>query len=167
MRRELFETVGGFRDGIGRIGTRPLGGEETELSIRAHQHWPGRAFLYEPQARIHHRIQPQRATWSYFRARCYAEGLSKAVISRYVGSADGLATERAYTRRDLPLGVIRNIWQGICNKDRAAFLRAGTLIAGLCITTVGYLAGMCSRVELDKVEDTPPIIQRTVVSTEI
>src|SRR6266487_5790170 len=48
IRREVFETVGGFRDGIGRIGKRPLGGEETELCIRALQHWPCRVFLCDP-----------------------------------------------------------------------------------------------------------------------
>ncbi len=35
-RRELFEAVGGFRTGIGRDrSARPMGGEETELCIRA------------------------------------------------------------------------------------------------------------------------------------
>src|SRR5688572_30210695 len=35
FRREVFSSVGGFRNGIGRIGTLPVGCEETELCIRA------------------------------------------------------------------------------------------------------------------------------------
>ena len=83
--REVFEVVGGFRTEIGRIGTLPMGCEETELCIRASQHWPKKVFLYEPQARIHHNIPSSRASWRYFRTRCFAEGLSKATVTRYVG----------------------------------------------------------------------------------
>lgn len=145
IRREVFEAVGGFRIGIGRVGTRPLGGEETELSIRARQCWPDRIFLYEPRARIHHRVAPQRATWHYFRARCYAEGLSKAVISRYVGASDGLSAERAYTLHDLPHALVRNLWLGIRGLRLAAFQRAALIVAGLCVTSAGYLVGLRSR----------------------
>src|SRR6266568_2143656 len=65
-------------------GSYPMGVEETELCIRAAQHWPDKAFLCDPYARIHHRIPPHRASWRYFRVRCYAEGLSKAMMCRYV-----------------------------------------------------------------------------------
>ncbi|HEX5504506.1 MAG TPA: glycosyltransferase family 2 protein, partial [Thermomicrobiales bacterium] len=79
FRREVF-AAGGFRDGIGRVAARPLGCEETELCIRARQRWPGRVLLYQPAARVAHRVPPSRATWRYFRARCYAEGQSKALV---------------------------------------------------------------------------------------
>jgi cellulose synthase/poly-beta-1,6-N-acetylglucosamine synthase-like glycosyltransferase len=41
FRREVFQQVGGFRSGIGRIGLRPVGCEETELCIRLNQHIRG------------------------------------------------------------------------------------------------------------------------------
>ncbi len=144
-RREVFNTVGGFRDGIGRVGTRPMGGEETELCIRAQQYWPQRVFLYNPHARIHHRIPASRTSWRYFRSRCYAEGLSKAVVTRYVGAKDSLASERTYTLRTLPSGVLRNIKSSILHHNLAGFQRAGAIIAGLMITTVGYLVGTFSQ----------------------
>jgi len=139
--RDIFEVVGGFRNEIGRAGTRPMGCEETELCIRAKQQWPEKIFLYEPRAKIHHRIPPKRGTWGYFRSRCYAEGLSKALVARYVGAKDGLASERAYTFRMLPLGVARGIRDGLLRLDPAGFARAGTIIAGLFVTTAGYLVG--------------------------
>ncbi len=34
LRREACELAGGFDEGLGRLGTRPLGCEETEFAIR-------------------------------------------------------------------------------------------------------------------------------------
>ena len=53
FRREVFQWIGGFRSGIGRVGARPVGCEETELCIRLNQHQPHGMLLYEPQARVH------------------------------------------------------------------------------------------------------------------
>ncbi len=107
FRREVFGLVGGFRDGIGRVGTRPVGCEETEICIRINHRWPNRKLLYDPQARVNHRVPPNRATWHYFRTRCFSEGLSKSLVTQYVGSKDGLASERTYTFHTLPRGVLR------------------------------------------------------------
>lgn len=138
MRREIFEAVGGFRTGIGRTSRRPLGCEETELCIRAGQHWPQKIFLYEPQISVQHRIPTSRATWAYFCARCYAEGQSKALVARYVGRGDGLASERTYTLKTLPQGVARGLADALFRHDRMGLARAGAIVAGLAITTAGY-----------------------------
>jgi glucosyl-dolichyl phosphate glucuronosyltransferase len=141
FRREVFDMVGGFRGEIGRIGTRPVGCEETELSIRAYQCWPQGRFLYQPLAQVFHRVPAGRSCWRYFCSRCYAEGLSKALVTRYVGARDGLASERMYVLSTLPHGVVHNIKEGITRHDVNGFLRAGAIIAGLAMTTVGYLTG--------------------------
>lgn len=141
FRREVFEVVGGFRSGIGRLGARPLGCEETEFCIRARQRWPRRVLLYEPRARVRHRVPAGRARWGYFRSRCYAEGLSKALVSRLVGAEDGLASERTYTSRTLPRGVARGIADTLLRRDPRGLARAGAIVAGLGLTTAGYLAG--------------------------
>jgi hypothetical protein len=141
FRREVFEFVGGFRDGIGRVGTCPLGGEETELCIRASHHWPQKIFLYEPQARIHHIVPSHRASWHYFRSRCYAEGLSKAIISRYAGTKDSLSSERRYVLQLLPQAIARGLINSCFHFDGAGFLRAGAIIVGFLMTAAGYVAG--------------------------
>ena len=141
IRSEVFAEIGGFTDGIGRVGARPMGGEETELCIRARQRWPHKVFLHDPHARIHHHIPARRALWSYFYARCYAEGQSKAQIARLVGRKDGLASERSYTCKILPSGILAGLAGAIFHSDPMGFLRAGAIIAGLAITTAGYLAG--------------------------
>ncbi len=141
IRREVFEVVGGFREGIGRIGNRPLGGEETELCIRAVQYWPDKVFLCDPQARIHHRISRTRASWSYFLTRCYFEGISKATISCLVGSKDSLSSECSYTLLLLPKGVLRGLRDGFVRLDLSGLLRAGAIVGGLLTTIAGFLVG--------------------------
>lgn len=141
IRRDAFGEVGGFRTGIGRLGTRPLGCEETEWCIRARRRWPARRVLYDPRARVTHRVPVARARVGYFLARCYAEGYSKALVTRLVGRGDGLATERAYTMRTLPVGAWRGIVDAFSGRDLAGLARAVAIVVGLTWTTVGYLVG--------------------------
>ena len=148
IKQEVFQEIGGFTEGIGRIGTNGMGGEETELSIRAGQRWPDKKFLYEPQAYIHHRIPAKRASWQYFLSRCHAEGLSKATISKHVGARDGLSSERTYMLRTLPLGVLKDLTDVVLHGDLYGFSRAGVIIVGLAMTTVGYLKGTLSWLRL-------------------
>lgn len=140
FRREVFTRVGGFRDGIGRVGTFPAGCEETELCIRANQQMPGSRMIYEPLARVHHRVPGSRGQLRYFRNRCYMEGRSKALISRLIGTKDGLASERSYTQKTLPLGVLRGI-ADLFKGDFCGLLRAGAIVFGLFVTASGYLTG--------------------------
>jgi hypothetical protein len=141
FRREVFEVVGGFRHEIGRVGKHPLGCEETELCIRAKQHWPQHSFMYEPRARIQHRIPVYRTSWHYFCSRCYAEGLSKAMIAQYVGAQDALASERSYVRRTLPLGIVRGLRDALIHHDGTGLGRAGAIAVGLTTAMAGYLVG--------------------------
>jgi glucosyl-dolichyl phosphate glucuronosyltransferase len=144
LRRDLFAEIGGFRSGIGRLGKRPLGCEETELCIRARQRWPESTILFEPGARVRHRVTAERIRWSYFRARCYAEGLSKVMVASHTGVRDGLASERTYALRALPLGVLRGLRDTLTLRDLAGIARSGAIIAGLGITVAGYAAGLWS-----------------------
>jgi GT2 family glycosyltransferase len=144
FRREVFEAIGGFRNNIGRVGKRPLGCEETELCIRALQYWPQKVLMYKPSAQVYHRVPVSRAQRHYFLSRCYAEGLSKATVARFVGSGDGLASERTYTFKTLPRGGARGLKDALLHGDAAGLSRTGAIVAGLASTTSGYLAGTVS-----------------------
>jgi hypothetical protein len=123
------------------VGARPVGCEETELCIRLNQHQPHGTLLYEPRARVFHRVTQTRSTWRYFIARCYSEGLSKAIVSKFVGAEDGLSSERTYTFRTLPRGVARGVWDAVRRGDVAGLARAGMIISGLLVTALGFLSG--------------------------
>jgi GT2 family glycosyltransferase len=142
FRREVFESSGGFRDNLGRLGSlNLLSCEETEFCIRVNRKFHNSRFMYEPLARVYHKVPSSRATWHYYRIRCYAEGFSKAMVANYVGTDDGLASERSYTWRVLPYGILRNIRESVFQRRVDGLLRAVAITAGLVITTLGYLRG--------------------------
>ena len=121
FRREVFDLVHGFQTGIGRTASkRPLGCEETEFCIRLAQKSPGALLVMQNQATISHYVSAGRCRFTYFLARCYAEGLSKALVTANVGSGDGLSAERAYVTRTLPLGVLRGVADLLRGRPRAS-----------------------------------------------
>ena len=122
-RRRVLEELGGFRLGYG------LG-----------QRWPTSELRYVPEAKVFHRVTPERARWRHFRTRCVFEGGSKAVVSWLVGASDGLASERAYTMRTLPRGVAHGL-RDATRGDFGGLARAGAILAGLTFTTGGYVMG--------------------------
>lgn len=132
LRRAVFEVVGGFVEGVGRVGSLPLGCEETELCIRLRQARPDAMILYEPEAVVHHRVTDDRVRWRYLWRRCYAEGLSKAAVAALVGRGDALVAERTYLRHTLPAALRRDLAGG-------AFPRAVALLTGVACTGAGYL----------------------------
>jgi glucosyl-dolichyl phosphate glucuronosyltransferase len=141
FRREVPMIIGGFRDDMGRVGRRPLAGEETEFCIRAHQYWPQSSWIYSPGAQVSHQVPPRRATKSYFVARCYAEGLSKARIARLAGGQDGLVAERAYVTQTLPQALCRELVRAVTRRDIGGLARVSAIVSGLGITVAGYING--------------------------
>jgi glucosyl-dolichyl phosphate glucuronosyltransferase len=139
FRREAFDRVRA-NHGIGHVGGRPLGGSDPDICIRISRAFPNRKIVYTPAARVYHRVTPTRASWRYFRWRCYNEGLSKSMLTRLVGTRDSLSSERTYTLRTLPTGVLRGITDAL-HGDVGGLSRAGAIIAGLSITTAGYVFG--------------------------
>jgi GT2 family glycosyltransferase len=144
FRRAVLDRIDGFDPALGRIGRTPVGCEETELCIRIRHLYPDGVVLYEPAARVRHQVTTDRTTWRYFRRRCFAEGRSKAVVARLVGSGAGLSAERAYMRQVLPDGVRRGLRQ-IRDGDSTGLLRAGAIVAGLLITACGYVSALALR----------------------
>jgi O-antigen biosynthesis protein len=138
FRRDVFGVAGGFSEGIGRIGSVPLGCEETELCIRLRQRVPGARIVFEPAAAVMHRVGQARTGWRYLLRRCWAEGLSKAAIAQMVGRGDALSAERAYLTRVLPGAAARQVRTG-------ALAGALAIMAAVLFTGSGYLWGLRRR----------------------
>lgn len=143
IRRAVIERAGGFYEGLGRTGNDGFGCSETEFCIRARRLLGGR-FVFEPRARIHHRVPAPRTTWRYFAARCRAEGRSKAHLAGREGTDRALTLEKAYVRRTLPTGVARNL-SDLARRDPAGIARSLAIVAGAGWTATGYLAGTAAR----------------------
>lgn len=138
LRAAVFTRVGGFAEDMGRIGKNPLGCEETELCIRARQAYvaDGRAprILFEPRAAVDHRVSDDRVSWRYLLRRGWAEGISKAAVSKVVGTGDSLSTESSYAMKVLPAGVLREA------RDRNP-ASAAAIVACFGVTAAGYVRG--------------------------
>jgi glycosyltransferase involved in cell wall biosynthesis len=145
MRRKVFEEAGGFEKALGRFDSgrgKVVTGtcDETEFCIRAVRLNPGGRWMYVPEARVHHVVQPSRATWRYFVDRCRLEGGSKAVVTNLAGTRRGLESERRYVRSVLPRAVVRNAAAAL-RGERFAIRRAASIVVGLAITAQTYLRG--------------------------
>jgi glycosyltransferase involved in cell wall biosynthesis len=140
IRRKVFSSVGGFTSGIGRIGTVPLGCEETELCIRYGARFPLERFVLTRDAVVHHRVPASRLTWHYFWTRCWAEGLSKAAVSSLVGSNSGLAAERRHLMRSLPRELEQSV-RSLARQPRIAATRIALILLGAAIAAGGLVRG--------------------------
>lgn len=137
LRRRPVAEAGGFSELVGRVGALPVGCEETELAIRLAQRDPGVTVVRAATSPVAHLVPRERQRVRYFTSRCYHEGRSKAVLSRLVGTQEGLAAERAYATRTLPLGVLRHL-AALLRGDLAGSARAAMIVVGLLTTAFGY-----------------------------
>lgn len=145
FRRDVILAAGGFATSLGRVGRRPLGCEETELSIRVVRRDPASVIVLEPRAVVRHHVPGERGRWAYFWRRCWSEGLSKASVSRLVDPRSALASERAYAVRTLPRGAARGLGDAIRRGDVLGASRALAIGAGLGVTAAGYAVGRAGR----------------------
>ena len=135
IRKAVFESLGGFSDKLGRQAHAPLGCDETELCIRASAEG---TILYVPSCIVDHYVSKQRVSLEYFVRRCWAEGVSKAVVSTLVGPRRGLSEERRH------LFVMWN--EGMDGVRSRQFRRTGAIALGGMTTLGGYLWGRASMV---------------------
>jgi glycosyltransferase involved in cell wall biosynthesis len=157
IRRNILVAMGGFRESFGcdkdtntsqgrtlKWFNHSAGDEETEFCIRVSQQLPSSVWLYASSAVVQHQVSAERTRWAYFLWRCYDEGLGKASLVKLHNTQTGLSSERVYTFRVLPRGVARGLADTILRFDPTGVLRAGAIVVGLAVTTVGYLAGSLS-----------------------
>ena len=137
FRREVFAKVGGFSESLGRVGTLPVGCEETELCLRVGAQFGDGSIIHQPAAKVSHHVTPERAEFSYFVRRCWSEGFSKAIVTRLAERPDSLSTERSYVTNTVIPAIGRECARAATG-DRHAGGRAGTLAIGTAITGISY-----------------------------
>ncbi len=141
FRREVFTRAGGFDTQIGRLGSKPLGCEETELCIRAARLIPDSGFVMVRGADIDHWVPRSRAEPAYLIRRCYYEGISKALV-RLLGDTRSLDTERDYVATTLSGTILAAVLKVVTGPDRrGAGGRILAVIGGLSAAAAGYVVG--------------------------
>jgi MFS family permease len=107
FRREVFDTVGGFTDGLGRVGSRPLGCEETELGIRLRQWRADSRLVYEPAAIVRHH---HRRDYAGLRRQVHDYGVGiTAILTRYLLS-DPACRRTLLTRAPTGIAIMFAYW---------------------------------------------------------
>lgn len=141
VRAAAFAHVGLFDPVMGRLGTRPLGCEETEFCVRLARERAGAEIVLVAGAEVDHHVPRQRGTARYLMRRCYYEGISKALVRR-LGDTRALDTERTYVRRALAGGIAASLRTAAAGPRRTdAVGRAVAVIGGVGAATAGYLVG--------------------------
>ena len=78
FRADVLRKVGSFKTDLGRIGSKLLAGEETELCLRIERE--GYKVFYEPSSIVYHRVETAKLNKSYIRKRAFWHGRSYAII---------------------------------------------------------------------------------------
>ena len=138
VRATAFTAAGDFSHLVGRVGTLPVGCEETEFCIRLTGIDPGALILHRPGSAVDHLVPADRQTLRYFVRRCFHEGRSKWAVTRLGGSKAGLSAERRYVRVVLPAGVAAGLGQAVRRLDPFALARASAIVLGLVCTLAGF-----------------------------
>ena len=141
FRRTVFEAAGSFDPAVGRLGTLPIGAEETELCIRARRAIPGGRIVLVDGAEVHHTVPRSRARLGYVIRRCFYEGVSKAVVRR-LSKNDALGTERSYVARTVTGGILRHLGRAVrLQSPIDAIGSAVVLGVGVVVAAGGYAYG--------------------------
>ena len=136
VRRDVFEAVGGFVVGFGKLGhaSRP---EDTDLCIRMSASAPRRHWVYLPDARVYHMVPASRSTFGFFLRRSFSEGGGKVEMSQRLPSDDNLGSERDYLRQTVPRGIVRSLKASIAQREPALAVHGAAMVAGTAAAAAG------------------------------
>jgi glycosyltransferase involved in cell wall biosynthesis len=103
MTRDALDSLGGFRDGLDRVGKELISNGEVELLIRLLDR--GGRIVYWPAAEVVHRVPEERLTKGWFRRRAEAQGISDVRMEPLDGQAytPRLARELVHAGRAIPI----------------------------------------------------------------
>jgi GT2 family glycosyltransferase len=135
VRRDAFESVGGFRIGFGKRGNRSRP-EDTELCLRLAMETGGH-WLFVPDAQIEHPVPAERGRFRAFLSRCYQEGRGKVEMARLFAGGTALDSERVYLRRTLPRAVGRGFAAAVGGNGARHAAIAGAVVLGVAAAGLG------------------------------
>lgn len=159
----VFDRVGGFDPAVGRLGSKPLGCEETELCLRARREQPGAGIVIVEGAEVEHLVTEERCRPRYVLRRCFYEGISKALV-RLLSDSSALDTERGYVTHALPAATLRAL-RAIPREGTTALLRALLIPASLLAAAAGYVLGR-AYFAVRPIQQAAPRINRGVAPEE-
>lgn len=138
FRKEVFDKVGYFEEGLGRVGNKLVGSEETEFSIRLFRQFPGRVrIVHEPDAIVYHKVASSKMSIKYLMKRSFSEGVSKRLLERFRSDVPrSLAFEQQYLRYLLSVSIPSRLKR---LRDLQSNLQLLSLFLSISLVLAGYL----------------------------
>lgn len=81
FKKDVFDSVSGFREDYGMKGKGQLQGGETELCDRVRKKY-GKGVIYNPDAVVYHKVFKHRTKLSFLIKRALWQGYSKAIMEK-------------------------------------------------------------------------------------
>jgi hypothetical protein len=136
----VFDSVGYFRNSLGRLGKTTGQAEETDLCLRIARDIPGAIIRYEPRATVYHDVANDRTTLQFLLVRSYNEGYWKGRLRRLQAqAADGVLSSEAYYLRHLLARFFPSRLSHMYRAQSLAQLAATSI--SLVTVGIGYIAG--------------------------
>lgn len=154
FRRAAVVNAGGFSTSVGRLGSKPVGCEETELSIRIAGREPTKRIVHAVAAVVKHRVPRERQTMKYFTRRCFWEGVSKSRIARLSDAGSALSAEKGYVFRTLTRGVGKRGRSFVHDLSPRHLTQSFAMMLGVAAASIGYLYERVAGIGAAKLADT-------------
>ncbi|GAB03493.1 GT2 family glycosyltransferase [Gordonia amarae] len=140
VRRPELVKIGGFSSALGRVGTLPVGCEETLMGIELRNTFPRSTVIRDSGFAVDHHVPQARQTVGYYLSRCRHEGRSKAKLSAIAGPESAFSAETSYLTRTITSGVVRYLGQ-FGRGDIFAPARLLIMVLGVFATGMGTVLG--------------------------
>ena len=131
VRRPALVEIGGFHSD---------NHDDMDMCHRLMHQRPEDQIVYEPLARVHHRVPEARTTWAYFWRRCFFVNKGKVEAFRHMEGAANRSADIGFVTRALSRGVPRELRHAI-GGDVWAAVRAACIIAGIVVAGAGHATG--------------------------
>jgi glucosyl-dolichyl phosphate glucuronosyltransferase len=158
VRRDVFDSVGGFATHLGKLRGTLLSGEDHEFCLRVQR--AGFKAIYAPDAIVHHWVPADRARVGYFLHWFYWSGITNAILDTDSAAAAAPPTGRSADRK-VPAYLVKRSARALVGVLSA--LVAGRRTAALnhaidIAFAAGYIAqrlGLSSRQRATTTQATP------------
>ena len=140
FRREALEKAGLFTEGFGLHDSQRAGwvdppSEDVDLSLRVRER-TGKRIVYNPDARVKHRVSQQKLSLKFIIRRAYSVGYQRRMLKRLYPGAN-LGQEQQLMKRILTR-LLPGIIKGFFASPATSWHRLSVTITALFFVTTGY-----------------------------
>ncbi|RJX49973.1 glucosyl-dolichyl phosphate glucuronosyltransferase [Halonotius pteroides] len=140
FRREVFDKIGGFNEGVGLTADDQIQAEETEFAMRMYDTF-AKGMLYVPDAIVAHKIFEYRTKPMWLCKRAFWQGYSKRAIEE-LNSDEPSNEEAAFLRHLADSAVPKRIRGIICDPSIKKIQQLVMLVVLTACVGLGYVYGV-------------------------